>query len=296
MNSKTFALSSYLFGCFVSPSFAIAYTVFVLVQVPVYWLFVATLRTNVTALSTTCLQSSSAVTVETWFLSTISVPKISVVGRVDRSSSRLMIDAVGLGRVGRVWVGRPWRRPISKRTPEHCIAEPFPRYQYTSQSTTPVETSLQRIAKTTIMPAQATAAAAAPVTSTTPSSRVPPPDTATKSASSSSSETNTNASTRLSNTTAFLPIVIGSIAFYLGKKADEFQSHEWTLYVRGPNHEDLSVCISKVIFQLHASFAQPIRELTQPPFEVTERGWGEFEAQIRIFWKDPNEKPTVVSA
>lgn len=102
-------------------------------------------------------------------------------------------------------------------------------------------------------------------------------------------------SKRLSKTTACLPIVYGSIAFYLGKKADEFSTHEWTLFVRGPHHEDLSPAISKVIFQLHASFAQPTRELTQPPFEVTERGWGEFEAQIRIVWSDPTERPTVVS-
>lgn len=107
-------------------------------------------------------------------------------------------------------------------------------------------------------------------------------------------KSNSGNSNRLSNTTACLPIVYGSIAFYLGKKADEFQTHQWTLYVRGPNQEDLSVVISKVVFQLHASFAQPMRELTTPPFEVTERGWGEFEAQIRIIWKDPDEKPTVV--
>lgn len=101
---------------------------------------------------------------------------------------------------------------------------------------------------------------------------------------------------RLENTTACVPIVYGSCAFYLGKKADEFQTHQWTLYLRGPNgDEDLSAVISKVIFQLHASFAQPMRELTEPPFEVTERGWGEFEAQIRIVWKDPSEKSTVVS-
>jgi hypothetical protein len=99
---------------------------------------------------------------------------------------------------------------------------------------------------------------------------------------------------RLEKTTACLPFVYGSVAFYLGKKADDFQTHQWTLYVRGPNNEDLSLVISKVIFQLHPSFAQPIRELTAPPFEVTERGWGEFEAQIRIIWKDPFEKATVV--
>jgi YEATS domain-containing protein 4 len=101
-------------------------------------------------------------------------------------------------------------------------------------------------------------------------------------------------SRRLKRTTVCLPIVHGSISFYLGKKADEFQSHQWTLYLRGPNNEDLSHCIQKLVFQLHASFPQPVREYTQPPFEVTEKGWGEFEAQIRIHWKDPAEKTTMV--
>jgi len=102
---------------------------------------------------------------------------------------------------------------------------------------------------------------------------------------------------RLERTTACVPIVYGSVAFYLGKKADEYQTHQWTLHVRGPDgSEDLSQVVSKVVFQLHASFAQPTRELTDPPYEVTERGWGEFEAQIRIVWKDPTEKSTVVRA
>ena len=110
----------------------------------------------------------------------------------------------------------------------------------------------------------------------------------------SSASAPTQGSRRLENVTFCLPIVHGSVAFYLGKKADEFQTHQWTLYLRGPNNEDLSTVISKVVFHLHASFAQPIREFTSPPFEVTEKGWGEFEAQIRIVWKDPNEKSTMV--
>lgn len=103
---------------------------------------------------------------------------------------------------------------------------------------------------------------------------------------------------RLPNTTASLPIVYGSIAFYLGKKADELETHEWTLFLRGPNQADdhlNSLVISKVVFQLHPSFAQTTRELTEPPYEVTERGWGEFEAQIRIHWKDPSEQTTIVN-
>jgi YEATS domain-containing protein 4 len=103
---------------------------------------------------------------------------------------------------------------------------------------------------------------------------------------------------RLDRTTVCLPIVHGSVSFYLGKRAEnknEYQSHQWTLYLRGLNNEDLSTCIEKVVFQLHPSFAQPIREYKHPPFEVTEKGWGEFEAQIRIHWKDPSEQMTMVS-
>lgn len=97
-------------------------------------------------------------------------------------------------------------------------------------------------------------------------------------------------------TTVIVPICYGSIAFFLDKKkSDEYHTHRWTLYVRGPNNEDLSVGIAKVVFQLHPSFPQPVRELTAPPFEVTEKGWGEFEATIRIVWRDPDEKATVLT-
>lgn len=110
-----------------------------------------------------------------------------------------------------------------------------------------------------------------------------------------SMESSTLQTTRLENTTVCLPLVHGSVAWYLGKKADEFQTHQWTLYLRGANNEDLSVCIQKVVFQLHTSFQQPLREYTSAPFEVTEKGWGEFDAQIRVYWKDPNEKPIVLN-
>ena len=145
------------------------------------------------------------------------------------------------------------------------------------------------------------ATASVTTTTTTTTTTIPPTTTTTIPTTTTSTPSNggtigTTKEDRLSNTTAFLPIVYGSIAFYLGKKADEFQTHEWTLFVRGPNQEDLSSVVAKVVFQLHASFAQPIREYTEPPFEVTERGWGEFEAQIRIHWKDPTEKVTIVSS
>lgn len=61
------------------------------------------------------------------------------------------------------------------------------------------------------------------------------------------------------DTTVACPIVYGSIAHWLGKKADESATHRWTLYVRGPNNEDLGAYISQVAFTLHPSFAEPVR-------------------------------------
>ena len=109
--------------------------------------------------------------------------------------------------------------------------------------------------------------------------------------------TTTDSHSRLINTTTCLPLAYGSIAFYLGKKADEYHTHRWTLYVRSPDQNfDLSKAISKVVFQLHPSFPQPTRELCEPPFEVTETGWGEFEASIRIVWREvADERSTIVS-
>jgi len=102
---------------------------------------------------------------------------------------------------------------------------------------------------------------------------------------------------RLQNTTSALPIAYGSLAFYLGPQSDEYHTHKWTLYLRSPDPNfDLGKAISKVVFQLHPSFAVPTRELTEPPFEVTEIGWGEFEASMRIIWKEvADERSTIVS-
>ena len=100
-----------------------------------------------------------------------------------------------------------------------------------------------------------------------------------------------NKAKRYPDTAVSVGIVYGSCAFFLGKKAHETATHKWTLFVRGPNDEDLSTILSKVAFSLHESFAEPVRIIDKPPFEVTELGWGEFAAKIRLFFKDPEEQP-----
>ena len=86
--------------------------------------------------------------------------------------------------------------------------------------------------------------------------------------------------------------VLGSIAYSLGKKAEESKSHEWTVYLRAANpDEDLSTFVKKVVFMLHPTLTPPTRSFDQGPFEVTEQGWGEFEISLQIFFHDSREKP-----
>uniref|UniRef100_A0A6N2MDF4 YEATS domain-containing protein n=1 Tax=Salix viminalis TaxID=40686 RepID=A0A6N2MDF4_SALVM len=89
-----------------------------------------------------------------------------------------------------------------------------------------------------------------------------------------------------------IPIVYGNIAFWLGKKANEYQSHKWTVYVRGATNEDLGVVIKRAVFQLHSSFNNPTRVIEAPPFELSESGWGEFEIAITLYFhNDVCDKP-----
>ncbi|KAG7026746.1 Transcription initiation factor TFIID subunit 14b, partial [Cucurbita argyrosperma subsp. argyrosperma] len=93
-----------------------------------------------------------------------------------------------------------------------------------------------------------------------------------------------SASKKLKDMEICVPIVCGTIAFYLGRKASKSQSHKWTVYVRGATSEDLVVVIKRVVFQLHPSFSNPTRAVESPPFELSECGWGEFEIAITLFF------------
>ncbi len=55
-----------------------------------------------------------------------------------------------------------------------------------------------------------------------------------------------NGERRMRNHEVVFPIVTGTVAFYLGKKATEYASHRWTLYVRGANDEDITHVVKSV--------------------------------------------------
>ncbi len=46
-----------------------------------------------------------------------------------------------------------------------------------------------------------------------------------------------------------------------------------------------------MIFHLHPTFDVPTREIVQPPFEINEIGWGEFEFSVTLYFKDESEAP-----
>lgn len=69
-------------------------------------------------------------------------------------------------------------------------------------------------------------------------------------------------------------------------------THQWRVFVKGVNDEDISYWLKKVQFKLHETYAQSVRTIEQPPFEVTETGWGEFEIQIKLYFvPESTEKP-----
>ncbi|XP_015519216.1 YEATS domain-containing protein 4 isoform X2 [Neodiprion pinetum] len=97
---------------------------------------------------------------------------------------------------------------------------------------------------------------------------------------------------RVKGLTIVKPIVYGNVARYFGKKREEDgHTHQWTVYVKPYNNEDMSTYVKKVHFKLHESYNNPNRIVTKPPYELTETGWGEFEIVIKIYFHDPNERP-----
>ncbi|KAF5397127.1 YEATS domain-containing protein 4 [Paragonimus heterotremus] len=98
-------------------------------------------------------------------------------------------------------------------------------------------------------------------------------------------------------TTVVKPIVYGNISRYLGKKREEDgRTHQWTAFLRPYNtSEDLSAFIRRVQFKLHESYANSVRTVNKPPFELTETGWGEFDITMKVIFTDPNEKPLVIT-
>jgi YEATS domain-containing protein 4 len=75
------------------------------------------------------------------------------------------------------------------------------------------------------------------------------------------------------------PILIGSESSYVpeGERPLPELTHEWKCYVKATPG-----LVKAVQFRLHESFKSPYINVGQSPFQIVERGWGEFTIQIKI--------------
>ncbi|KAI4214652.1 MAG: hypothetical protein LQ351_002725 [Letrouitia transgressa] len=107
---------------------------------------------------------------------------------------------------------------------------------------------------------------------------------------------------RVKGVSIFRPFVYGSTAKPFPPDSRPASTppdhtHQWTLYVRpistSPHApSDLTHFIKKVSFKLHETYANSLRIIESPPFQVTETGWGEFEVAIKLYFvPEANEKP-----
>lgn len=102
-------------------------------------------------------------------------------------------------------------------------------------------------------------------------------------------------SKRIKTLSVTRPIIYGNTAKKFGEvrppNAPAEHTHLWTIFVRGPQNEDISYIIKKVVFKLHDTYPNATRTIEAPPFELTETGWGEFEINVKIHFVDEaNEK------
>jgi len=87
-------------------------------------------------------------------------------------------------------------------------------------------------------------------------------------------------------------IVVGSESNLIkpAPKTDGEASHRWRVFVHDIYGHDVSGWISYVKFELHHTFHNPSRIVRKPPFEVNERGWGEFDIMVTIYIRGDETK------
>ncbi|KAI6650966.1 YEATS domain-containing protein 4 [Oopsacas minuta] len=95
---------------------------------------------------------------------------------------------------------------------------------------------------------------------------------------------------RMRGVTIVKPIVYGTVARLLSEKREDGHTHSWTLFLQSLEGEDMPY-IHQVEFRLHDSYHTPTRIVTKPPYQVSETGWGEFEAGVKVIFIDQNERP-----
>ncbi|QUC23629.1 uncharacterized protein UV8b_07870 [Ustilaginoidea virens] len=76
----------------------------------------------------------------------------------------------------------------------------------------------------------------------------------------------------------------------------EFPMREWSLQLYlldEDGNERPADVFTKVVYNLHPTFANPVQTFTKPPFLCSNEGWGEFEINIECYTTEKTKLPLI---
>ncbi|ELK29822.1 Protein ENL [Myotis davidii] len=86
--------------------------------------------------------------------------------------------------------------------------------------------------------------------------------------------------------TVQVKLELGHRAQLRKKPTTEGFTHDWMVFVRGPEQCDIQHFVEKVVFWLHDSFPKPKRVCKEPPYKVEESGYAGFIMPIEVHFKN----------
>uniref|UniRef100_A0A3Q3GQH2 MLLT1 super elongation complex subunit a n=1 Tax=Labrus bergylta TaxID=56723 RepID=A0A3Q3GQH2_9LABR len=93
--------------------------------------------------------------------------------------------------------------------------------------------------------------------------------------------------------TVQVKLELGHRAQLRKKVTSEGFTHDWMVFVRGPETGDIQHFVEKVVFRLHDSFPKPKRVCKEPPYKVEESGYAGFLMPIEVYFKNKEEPKKV---
>ncbi|ELT90175.1 hypothetical protein CAPTEDRAFT_223937 [Capitella teleta] len=93
----------------------------------------------------------------------------------------------------------------------------------------------------------------------------------------------------LNNESVQVKLELGHSAVLRDRPTPDGLTHDWTMFIRGPEGSNIQHFVEKVIFYLHESFPKPKRVVKEPPYSVSESGYGSFLLPIEIVFRNRDE-------
>ncbi|XP_011472371.1 protein ENL isoform X2 [Oryzias latipes] len=93
--------------------------------------------------------------------------------------------------------------------------------------------------------------------------------------------------------TVQVKLELGHRAQLRKKVTSEGFTHDWMVFVRGPETGAIQHFVDKVVFRLHESFPKPKRVCKEPPYKVEESGYAGFLMPIEVYFKNREEPKRV---